>query len=130
MIRSIVAYLRSRSNVAFDPSEADREAAARGQETFHNVGCVACHSPRDNSGREQLAETSVPLGDLTEKYSISSLTQFLEQPHTVRPSGRMPNMKLTHDEAVDLANYLAASSSSATRRQTPDWLTQPNRPRQ
>ena len=48
----------------------------------------------------------MPLGNIGAKYNLDGLSQFLEQPHTVRPSGRMPNMKLTHWEAIDIANYL------------------------
>ena len=105
--RSVVAFLRSRSDQTFQRTAVDQQAADRGRETFHSVGCVACHSPRDDSGRELLSDSSVPLGELASKYSVSSLTQFLEKPHEVRPSGRMPDMKLTHWEAVDIANYLA-----------------------
>jgi hypothetical protein len=49
--------------------------------------------------------TSVPLGDLRAKYSLASLAVFLENPHTVRPSGRMPGI-LTNQEAKQVANYL------------------------
>ncbi len=34
----------------------------------------------------------MPLGDLRAKYSIASLAAFLENPHAVRPSGRMPGI--------------------------------------
>lgn len=107
VIRAIVAFLRSRNRQRLEPIELDPQAATRGREVFHTVGCVACHSPRDDAGRELLPEDSVPLGQLSAKYSISSLARFLEQPLVARPSGRMPDMKLTHWEAIDLAHYLA-----------------------
>jgi hypothetical protein len=47
----------------------------------------------------------VPLGDLKEKYSISSLAAFLADPLQTRPSGRMPHL-LTRKDANDVANYL------------------------
>jgi mono/diheme cytochrome c family protein len=76
------------------------EAVARGKALYHTVGCVACHSP------EAPLADSVPLGPVAEKYSIASLAAFLEDPLAVRPSGRMPNLKLEGSEAVDLASYL------------------------
>lgn len=72
----------------------DEVAAEKGRELFHTVGCVACHSPRDGQGKELMQQESVPLGDLEKKYNVSSLVQFLSQPHRIRPSGRMPDLKL------------------------------------
>lgn len=112
VVQAIASYLQSRTDRSFERRPYDSESAARGEKTFHEVGCVACHSPRDASGNELLADSSVPLGSVGGKYSIDSLIEFLEQPHRVRPSGRMPDMKLTHWEAVDLANYLVGISEA------------------
>ena len=49
--------------------------------------------------------TSVPLGELKAKYSLSSLAAFLKNPHATRPSGRMPGL-LKDKEAQAVANYL------------------------
>jgi hypothetical protein len=48
----------------------------------------------------------VPLGDLRTKYSVTSLSTFLQNPHTVRPSGRMPALLLQPKEANEVANFL------------------------
>jgi mono/diheme cytochrome c family protein len=77
-----------------------------GRELYHKVGCVACHGSRGPLGQaEKTAATIVPLGDLLTKYTIASLAMFLEQPHQVRPSGRMPKL-LQGKEARDVATYL------------------------
>ncbi|MEM7473802.1 MAG: c-type cytochrome [Planctomycetota bacterium] len=95
----------SQSEVA--PVAFSTESAERGREAFHHVGCVACHSPRNESDQETMAEQSVALGRLEAKYtSASQLVAFLKDPHAARPSGRMPNLGLDHWEAVDIANYL------------------------
>ena len=75
-------------------------AVERGRKLYHAVGCVACHSPET-----RLAD-SVPLGPVSEKYTIASLAKFLEDPLAIRPGGRMPDAKLDHFEAVDIASYL------------------------
>ena len=49
---------------------------------------------------------AMPLGKLDNKYSLSSLIGFLLDPHAVRPSGRMPSLNLTPEEARDIASYL------------------------
>jgi mono/diheme cytochrome c family protein len=91
----------------------DTKAATAGQLLYHQVGCVACHGTRDNNGNaDKLLVTSVPLGDLRAKYSIGSLARFLENPHAVRPSGRMPGI-LNNPEAKQVANYLLRGQSLA-----------------
>ena len=80
------------------------DAVKRGNDLFHKVGCVACHNPQREEAK--LLATSVPLGDLSKKYSILSLTKFLQDPLKVRPSGRMPHLNLNPKEAQDIVSYL------------------------
>lgn len=90
----------------FAPEAPDAVAAEQGEGLFHSVGCVACHSPRDPSGAELMGKTSVPLGELETKYSFKSLTDFLRRPHSVRPGGRMPDLRLPGQEVDRIAHYL------------------------
>lgn len=94
-----------------DTQTADSESTARGRELFHTVGCVACHAPRSKLNAESELADSVPLGPIDQKYRVQSLSKFLEDPHRVRPSGRMPSLGLSHWEAVDIANYLCSPTS-------------------
>ena len=103
---ALAQYIVSLSDREFSTTALPEDAAARGRELFHTVGCVACHSPRDATGGEILPEDSQSLGAVASKYGLESLAAFLENPHAARPAGRMPNMQLTHWEAVDVANYL------------------------
>jgi putative heme-binding domain-containing protein len=105
----ITHYLKSLNNQKFALQPIDTEVAGRGRELFHTVGCVACHSPRDDSERELLAGESIPLVAVHSKYNLDGLVAFLKNPLDTRPSGRMPRMQLTHWEAIDLASYLLSS---------------------
>lgn len=106
MGQAITHFLVETANNQFKGQEIDLTALTRGFELFHSVGCVACHATRDEQGRERPLANSQPLGELAGKYNIDGLVEFLENPLAARPSGHMPNMRLTHREAMDIANYL------------------------
>ncbi len=106
------------------PQEAMAEHAAvkAGEQHFHRFGCVACHTPRkaagpipkvaqalidddDDAPKKAVTQTFIPLGDLPAKYTLPSLAKFLQDPHAVRPSGRMPGLNLNEKEAREIAAY-------------------------
>ncbi|MCG8651709.1 MAG: c-type cytochrome, partial [Pirellulales bacterium] len=108
---AITDYLISLSEVKWQQQRPEQEAIVSGEKLFHSVGCVACHAPRDGRAvEEKTADDAVPLGDLGQKYSLPGLTAFLENPHAARPAGLMPNMMLTHWEAIEIASYLLQGS--------------------
>ena len=90
------------------------QAVERGRKLYHSVGCVACHSP------ETPLADSVPLGPVAEKYTVASLAKFLEDPLAIRPGGRMPDAKLDHFEAVDIASYLLRNQAAPPPAFRPD----------
>ena len=145
----IVDFLDSLKTKEFDVQAIRVEAEKRGETAFHSVGCVACHSAIANRNRlSDVATESTPpdlsndplhihresleapvdlirqypLGNLSAKYSLDSLTQFLEDPTQARPSGRMPNMALTHWEAEDIASYLLSFPVTVSASTTADKL--------
>lgn len=88
----------------------------RGRAFYHAVGCVACHAPEvgyrppgipDNAEIELTGLPSVPM-NLADLYDLDALAHFLLNPRQHRPSGQMPDFKLTQEEAFDLAAYLKA----------------------
>ncbi len=92
-----LATLGPRSPVTTAPPSGSVE---QGRTLFFSIGCAACHSP------EEALPGSIPLGPLAEKYSLTSLTRFLEDPLSTRPSGRMPDSHLSGAEAQAIARYL------------------------
>ncbi len=104
---SITHYLVSINKKApFQIRVPDSVAAEQGKVLFHQVGCVACHSPRDKNGKEIMKAESVPLGPLENKYSHKGLTEFLKRPHSSRPSGRMPDLRLPQQDIEKISHYL------------------------
>ncbi len=99
----------------------DGVAAEFGEKIFHSVGCVACHAPRDPGGKELLSESSVPLGALEKKYSFKSLSEFLRRPHSVRPSGRMPDLRLQGQDIDRITHYLLRDTRVAGNLSYTTW---------
>ena len=96
---------------------ASTTTIATGNKLYHTLGCVQCHAPHElpsnaakranaQSDFEQLQQSSVPLGRLAEKYTVTELAVFLKDPLRVRPAGRMPSLSLDDAEARAIAMYL------------------------
>ncbi len=98
---SLAHFLASTGTIAKQNSNS--KAVSQGEQLFHSVGCVACHNPQNEDVK---IATSIPLGSLENKYSLSSLTDFIKNPLHARPSGRMPQFNLTDSEAQNIATYL------------------------
>ena len=112
---AISHFLLNQTKNEFRSQTKDPTASKRGYELFHEVGCVACHLSRTIQGEEiSLDEDFVPLGNVSAKYNVAAMTEFLKDPLAVRPSGHMPNMQLKHREAVDIAHFLISMSPEFT----------------
>lgn len=108
------------SPASVDPSDTD--AVARGRTLFREIGCVACHAPRDAKGNDVGMAASIGLGDLRVKYRAAGLRAFLLAPHEARPDLRMPDLGLSPAEAHDLGAYLLSNGSTVSEAPefTPD----------
>lgn len=106
--KAVLSLVNLLASTGMVPQQAsDVQAAQRGETLFRETGCLACHAPREPA--KLSSKTSVPLGDLAQKYSVASLAAFLRDPHKSRPSGRMPNLIREDQEAADLATYLVGN---------------------
>lgn len=105
-VTALTHFLAQSGSVA--DAMGDTGAVRRGEQLFHTIGCVACHGPmkgNSDDGSSDSMPTSVPLGSLTEKYSLPSLHAFLKNPLAVRPGGRMPDLRLDDKQSRDLACF-------------------------
>lgn len=94
------------------PFRRDLRGIIQGYEIYTKVGCVACHGPLDRTAKPINVDAPVmPLANLQAKYSLEGLTNLLERPHEVRPSGRMPAL-LNAQDARRVAHFLLQHSSS------------------
>lgn len=98
---ALTSYLMSTGSII--DRRGRPESATRGGEIFHSIGCTACHSPQED-GSKPLG-ISVSLARVADKYTLDSLTRFLEHPHEVRPGMRMP-MLVKGKNAAHVATYL------------------------
>jgi mono/diheme cytochrome c family protein len=112
---AITHFLIAQSPRKFQSEKPGGPDTSAGKDLFHTIGCIACHSPRDESGKETMQEGAITLAQIPAKYSLASLAEFLHEPLRVRPSGRMPDMKLTQVEAKALASYLLGQADQSAK---------------
>ncbi len=110
-VEALVEYL---STLKWDAPQVPAGDVERGKDLYHKVGCVACHEPAldvrppkvaADAELEKPGNASVPIA-LADAYDFTALSHFLKHPLSMRPSGRMPDMRLSEQEASDIAAYL------------------------
>lgn len=116
----IAAYLATMKNGPAPSLPEGEIDPYDGKELFHSIGCVACHSPRNEAQEEVIKEGVISLTHIPGKYAPAALGEFLLAPLEVRPSGRMPDMKLSSMEAHSMAAYLEGANQkpAATENHT------------
>ena len=94
------AYLHSfNSTSSHEPLEGSTE---QGKTSFQNLGCASCHHMEDQNESEH----SISLKYLGFKFQHGKIKDFLLSPQTHNPSIKMPNFKLSEEEAQNLEVYL------------------------
>lgn len=113
----IVHFLVSRGGpFKAEPLATEKSVLDAGRQLFHSVGCVACHGALEpaavafaDDALPKEMPTAAPLisyGQLAGKWRPSALAEFLQDPTAHRPSGRMPSLNLTKEEADLIATYV------------------------
>jgi mono/diheme cytochrome c family protein/peptidoglycan hydrolase CwlO-like protein len=103
-LNSIVTYLFDHSG-DYTPNEAPgRGSVQTGKKLFHDVGCAACHGMDDITGYH--AVFAPDLSSVGSKLSPSWVYTWIRNPRHYDPETRMPQLRLSGQEASDITAYL------------------------
>ena len=117
-IHAMVSYLWDRAGgYEMVPVPAGGEAA-RGEELVASVGCMACHQLPDSqepaADRDALRRQFGPnFSGIGSKTTERWIYNWLRDPESYHAETRMPNMRLTEQEAADITAYLVTFRNDA-----------------
>jgi mono/diheme cytochrome c family protein len=106
---SIAAYLASLKDETVKPSTAEPNAdqIGAGEKLFESLHCAACHNP---PGGSEADDKKIYLKQVQAKFASGTLATFLLKPDAHYAWIRMPNFKLSQDEANQLAAFLTSKA--------------------
>lgn len=84
-----------------------------GKQAFLGMGCIACHQHPEHPETPPADPNRHGFFGLVERMSRGHLADFLQEPATRYPDGRMPKLPLPPDVARNIAEYLLLSSTAA-----------------
>ena len=121
-ILGIVAYLTSKAETPKYPDLPGRGNPDHGRDLVLNLGCMGCHAieklevPDEVLAARDRRETADPIAferrfgpDLSRvgaKLSPRWIFQWVQNPHSYNPASRMPSLRLSREEALDVTAFL------------------------
>jgi len=116
-ISALVAYLWEHSEEVDYPAPPAGDAE-RGGELFETVGCTGCHILDAEASRDEFFPTINRLNGPNlvrtgSKVDAGWLYAWVRDPKQHNPATRMPDLRLTDQEAADVTAYLMASRDPA-----------------
>ncbi len=110
MINSIVAYLYDKSKPAEVAPVSGKGDAGGGEKLLAERGCFGCHMS-DPAAQRDLVGTYRQFGPnlagIGSKASRDWIYRWISNPKEWNPETKMPNLRLSHEDALDIAEYLA-----------------------
>jgi cytochrome c oxidase subunit II len=94
------------------PAAPTDKTAQHGKELFMSKTCVQCHAVAGTEATARVAPDLThiaarrTIGDGVIANNLENLTEWIMNPQQFKPGCYMPNMRLTHSEAHDIAFYL------------------------
>jgi mono/diheme cytochrome c family protein len=116
IVNSIVAYLFARSRSADVPAVAGTGDPARGEKLLAERGCFGCHLADPNARRDLTGtyrQFGPNLAGIGSKASRDWIYHWVLDPKAWNPDTKMPNLRLTPAEALDIAEYLSTLKAPA-----------------
>ncbi len=107
-------------------SPDDPALVARGKELFDSVGCRACHAIAPDEVATPLGATKdwgPNLENVAQKESARFIYWWIKDPRGYNPKSRMPDLRLTDDEARAITSYLMSLSSPPSEERVIDAAT-------
>jgi len=118
--RAVAAYIWSSSKADGDAwlqahpdpggiAPQDTALVGKGKELFDSVGCRACHAITPDEVATPLGadkDWGPNLGNVAQKESGRFIYWWIKDPRGYNPNSRMPNLRLSDDEARAVASYL------------------------
>ncbi|HEV8377043.1 MAG TPA: c-type cytochrome, partial [Candidatus Polarisedimenticolia bacterium] len=107
-IRSIVAYLFEKPEAGGFPKPPGNGEAARGEKLVTSIGCLGCHAvSRLEKTPPTLRRRFGPnLDGIGSKARPEWIYAWVKNPKAYFPETRMPDLRLTDPEALDITAYL------------------------
>jgi cytochrome c2 len=117
-ITAITKYLFSKSKPKQLPAGRTGGNAAKGKQIVENVGCFGCHAVgpiEEIANQSQIRRRhGYNLASQGSKVTASWLFNWVKDAKQVWPETKMPSLRLTDDEAADVAAYLMTLTN-------PEW---------
>ena len=114
-IEAIATYLFTVSKLReVAPPEPPKGDAENGQLLFEGIGCLGCHSTLDTKEKKEKYDFNRHGPDLSrvgDKLSPGWLYAWLKSPRNYWAETKMPNLRLTDQEAADITAYLLSKMS-------------------
>lgn len=117
-VHAIVHYLFEKNPEFKLESPATRGDPQKGEELISSLGCFGCHhiqplgdENRSTTRRALRREHGPNLIGLGTKTTKTWIYNWLKDPNRYHPGTRMPNLRLSDDEANHAATYLTASKN-------------------
>ena len=97
------------------PAEQTGERLRAGRLLFAQLNCAACHTdatkvPAKGTGMPELGQLAPLLSGFSAKYNPDFLTEWIADPHSIRPGTHMPKVFTGPDAAQKAADVAAALS--------------------
>ncbi len=116
MVNAIVAYLYDRSRPVEVPAVRGKGDATRGAQLLATRGCYGCHIVDPNAQRDLVGtyrQFGPNLAGVGSKASRDWIYNWIRNPKDWNPDTKMPNLRLTHEDALDIAEYLSTLKAPA-----------------
>jgi len=110
MVRSIATYLFDKSQKPAVAPMGRSGDATHGKWLFENRGCMGCHVLDPNAKRDLIGtyrQFGPNLAGVGSKDAKDWIFAWIKDPKAWNPDTKMPNLRLSDEDAADLAEYLS-----------------------